>query len=253
MKPAARSSRYALLAGFGVLLALLVATTVLGVTRTDLLVVIGALAAAAAILIAVFVTRHVRRVEYALQLENELAQVTLHSIGDGVITTDSQGRVEYLNPVAEQYTGWTTAEARGRPVTEVYRVIDERSGQPLDALERPPEPASEGRGSGVGAARSAQRPRVSDPLLARADPQPGGAGARHAGMKSDAMDYAIVDAINRISHILGMQTVAEEVEDAETLAKLTALKIDYAQGYFIAEPEAMVHGPTGQLVELESA
>jgi diguanylate cyclase (GGDEF)-like protein/PAS domain S-box-containing protein len=130
-----------------VLLALLVTLTVLGVTRTDLLVVIGTLTAVAAVLIAFFVTRHVRRVEYALQLENELAQVTLHSIGDGVITTDAQGRVEYLNPVAEQYTGWTTAEARGRPVTEVYRVIDERSGQPLEVLERPPEPASEDVGA----------------------------------------------------------------------------------------------------------
>jgi EAL domain-containing protein (putative c-di-GMP-specific phosphodiesterase class I) len=79
------------------------------------------------------------------------------------------------------------------------------------------------------------------------------AGMFIADMKTDAMDYAIVDAINRIAHILGMQTVAEEVEDAETLAKLTALKIDYAQGYFIAEPEAMVHGPTGELVELASA
>ena len=67
------------------------------------------------------------------------------------------------------------------------------------------------------------------------------------------MDYAIVDAINRISHILGMQTVAESVEDAETLAKITALKLDYAQGYFIAEPEALVHAPTGQPVELASA
>jgi EAL domain-containing protein (putative c-di-GMP-specific phosphodiesterase class I) len=53
------------------------------------------------------------------------------------------------------------------------------------------------------------------------------------------MDYAIVDAINRISHILGMQTVAESVESAEILEKLTELKIDFAQGYFIAEPEAL--------------
>jgi EAL domain-containing protein (putative c-di-GMP-specific phosphodiesterase class I) len=66
------------------------------------------------------------------------------------------------------------------------------------------------------------------------------------------MDYAIVDSINRISHILGMQTVAESVEDAETLAKITALKIDYGQGYFIAEPEAIVYAPHSQPAELES-
>jgi EAL domain-containing protein (putative c-di-GMP-specific phosphodiesterase class I) len=61
-------------------------------------------------------------------------------------------------------------------------------------------------------------------------------------MADDAMDCAIVDAINRISHILGMQTVAESVENAETLARVTALKVDFAQGYYIAEPEALVAG-----------
>ncbi len=79
------------------------------------------------------------------------------------------------------------------------------------------------------------------------------AGMFITDMATDPMDYAIVDAINRISHILGMQTVAESVENAETLAKITELKLDYAQGYFIAEPEALLHGPTGQPVELESA
>jgi len=82
--------------------------------------------------IAVMVTRRVMRTETALQVETELAQVTLDSIGDGVITTDAAGQVEYLNPVAEQYTGWSTEEACGRPLAEIYRVVDERSGKPLD-------------------------------------------------------------------------------------------------------------------------
>jgi Amt family ammonium transporter len=60
-------------------------------------------------------------------------------------------------------------------------------------------------------------------------------------MATDAMDHAIVDAINRISHILGMHTVAESVEDAVTLEKIRALGIDYVQGYFIAKPEALVN------------
>jgi EAL domain-containing protein (putative c-di-GMP-specific phosphodiesterase class I) len=79
------------------------------------------------------------------------------------------------------------------------------------------------------------------------------AGTFVRDMATDPMDYAIVDSINRISHILGIQTVAEEVEDAQTLAKIAALKVDFAQGYFIAEPQAMLHQPTGQPVELESA
>jgi len=56
-------------------------------------------------------------------------------------------------------------------------------------------------------------------------------------MANDEMDHAIVEAINRIAHILGMQTVAEFVEDAATLDRLRALGVDYAQGYHIARPE----------------
>ncbi len=59
--------------------------------------------------------------------EKERAQVTLASIADGVITTDTEGWVEYLNPVAEVLTGWTTAAARGLPLQAVFRMIDETS------------------------------------------------------------------------------------------------------------------------------
>ena len=99
---------------------------------------VGALVVLAAALVAALVTRQIRRTELALQLEKELAQVTLHSIGDGVITTDAAGKVEYLNPVAEQYTGWSTDEARGRPLAEIYRVIDERTGRGLETFENQP-------------------------------------------------------------------------------------------------------------------
>ncbi|MFL6580105.1 MAG: EAL domain-containing protein [Burkholderiales bacterium] len=59
--------------------------------------------------------------------EKERALVTLASIADGVITTDTDGWVEYLNPVAEQLTGWTTATARGLPMRAILRLIDETS------------------------------------------------------------------------------------------------------------------------------
>jgi diguanylate cyclase (GGDEF)-like protein/PAS domain S-box-containing protein len=57
--------------------------------------------------------------------EKERALVTLASIADGVITTDTDGWVEYLNPVAEQLTGWTTATARGLPMRAILRMVDE--------------------------------------------------------------------------------------------------------------------------------
>ena len=56
--------------------------------------------------------------------------MTLHSIGDAVITTDGHAVVDYLNPVAEALTGWTMAEAQGRPLSEVFRIINEHNRQP---------------------------------------------------------------------------------------------------------------------------
>lgn len=67
--------------------------------------------------------------ELALRQEKERALVTLSSIGDGVIRTDPEGRVDFLNPAAERLTGRRTREALGRPLSEVYRVADESTGR----------------------------------------------------------------------------------------------------------------------------
>ncbi len=61
--------------------------------------------------------------EDALFLERERAQVTLNSIGDAVLSTDVQGRITYLNAVAERLTGWNLADARGRDLRQVFNVI----------------------------------------------------------------------------------------------------------------------------------
>ncbi|MBD1877100.1 EAL domain-containing protein [Nodosilinea sp. FACHB-131] len=71
-----------------------------------------------------------RQMEEALFHEKELAQVTLHSIGDAVITTDVAGRVEYCNPVAQSLTGWSQAEAQGRPLDTVFTIIHEETREP---------------------------------------------------------------------------------------------------------------------------
>lgn len=63
--------------------------------------------------------------EEALYQERERALITLHSIGDGVITTDAGGRVDYMNPVAENVTGWTSRDAQGKHLTTVLPLIDE--------------------------------------------------------------------------------------------------------------------------------
>jgi EAL domain-containing protein (putative c-di-GMP-specific phosphodiesterase class I) len=73
------------------------------------------------------------------------------------------------------------------------------------------------------------------------------------GMAGDPMDHAIVEAINRIAHILGLKTVAEFVEDASILEQLRGVGVDYAQGYFIAKPAALPGAGTAEPVELERA
>ena len=60
----------------------------------------------------------------ALFVEKERAEVTLNSIGDAVMCCGIDGRITYLNLVAEKLTGWTRAEAAGRPLEEIFRVVD---------------------------------------------------------------------------------------------------------------------------------
>lgn len=66
----------------------------------------------------------VRQTANALFYEKELAEVTIRSIGDAVITTDSSGRVEYINPAAELLTGWRIAEAKGLSLEQVFKIFD---------------------------------------------------------------------------------------------------------------------------------
>ncbi len=70
-----------------------------------------------------------KEAEEALLAEKERLDVTLRSIGDGVITTDVTGRVTYVNKVAEEMTGWTNEEALGRPSVEVFNIINEKTGK----------------------------------------------------------------------------------------------------------------------------
>jgi diguanylate cyclase (GGDEF)-like protein/PAS domain S-box-containing protein len=70
--------------------------------------------------------------EEALFREKESAQITLQSIGDGVVTTDADCNVEYLNPVAEELTGWNVDDASGRPIDEIFRGFHEETCEPLE-------------------------------------------------------------------------------------------------------------------------
>jgi PAS domain S-box-containing protein len=104
------------------------ATTTFAVVSVAALLMVAALG--------VGVARHLasrRRSERALRDQLERWQVTLGSIGDAVIVTDGEGRVTFMNPVAESLCGRTRDTAAGRPLAEVFPIVNEESRQPVEA------------------------------------------------------------------------------------------------------------------------
>ncbi|MFV2032630.1 MAG: EAL domain-containing protein [Gammaproteobacteria bacterium] len=91
-------------------------------------------------IIKMFATRSAAELERKLAtseavIEKERAQVTLHSMGDGVITTDNVGRIDYMNPVAETLTGWRYHQGMGMSLEAVFHLEDEITGKAI------PDPA----------------------------------------------------------------------------------------------------------------
>ena len=74
-----------------------------------------------------------KKAEIALSENRELLQVTLDSIGDAVITTDINGGVVWLNPIAERLTGWLKSEARGKPLDQVFVIVHEVTRAPVQS------------------------------------------------------------------------------------------------------------------------
>jgi PAS domain S-box-containing protein len=142
--------------------------------------------------------------EQALLAEKDRLAVTLQSIGDGVIATDAAGRVQLLNPVAETLTGWPAAEAAGRPLCEVFRIVNEHTRRPV---ENPLEKVLR-TGWVVGLANHTA-------LL-----------ARHGGERSIADSAAPIR--NRQGAVIGAVLVFRDVTDARKLeASLTASESRY--------------------------
>jgi PAS domain S-box-containing protein len=78
--------------------------------------------------------RRLYRTEADLSRANRQHAITLQAIGDGVVTTDGDGRVEFMNPMAEKLTGWQQELARGKNLTEVLQLVTEETG---DFLQSP--------------------------------------------------------------------------------------------------------------------
>ena len=100
----------------------------------------GSLASLALFAAFVFVVRkdHLARgrAQAALRQSEQRLRTTLRSIGDAVLATDAAGRVTFLNAVAERLTGWSLAEASGRPVEEIFGIVEETSRSPVESPVR---------------------------------------------------------------------------------------------------------------------
>jgi PAS domain S-box-containing protein len=77
------------------------------------------------------------QLESKLQQSRQWLNTTLTSIGDGVIATDEQGLVRFINPMAVQQTGWHHTDALGKPLSDVFSFVDETSQEPIDILNQP--------------------------------------------------------------------------------------------------------------------
>lgn len=108
-------------------------TTVLGMIVLMAMIIVGILVRLTS------VARHKNLSEALLAEElghrqtREKIRATLYSIGEGVIATDAQGKITSMNPVAEQLTGWLEHEALGNPLENVYCVLDEDTGLPMES------------------------------------------------------------------------------------------------------------------------
>ncbi len=150
-----------------------------------------------------------RRIEAELTRQAQLLRVTLHSIGDAVITTDAQGAVLWLNPAAERLTGWPSGEAAGRPVLEVFNIVDETTRAPA------PDPVA----ACLADAR-ATRPAQATALVAR-DGTERGIEESGAPIRSD--EGAVLGVVLVFRDVTERRRLAAEISHRATHDALTGL------------------------------
>jgi diguanylate cyclase (GGDEF)-like protein/PAS domain S-box-containing protein len=139
-----------------------------------------------------------KSMEDALFVEKERAQVTLNSIGDGVACTDVSGNITFLNLVAERMTGCLWQDAKGRPMTEVFQILDAGTREPIPSLTE----------IAVGQPQAARPP--SDCILVR----------------RDGLEISIEDSVapihNREGQATGAVIVFRDVSVAREMARQMA-------------------------------
>ena len=102
-----------------------------------LMVFIGLSVLGTGLVLSIYVIRRTTRIEQDLIAEKLRAQLTLHSIGDAIVTTNPSGQVTYLNQVAQNLSGWAAEEAQGKAINEVIHLFSSNSVHPLFASNDP--------------------------------------------------------------------------------------------------------------------
>ena len=78
--------------------------------------------------------RRQRKIINRMRIQEEHMRIIVNNIGEGLIATNKEGEIVYMNPAAEKLTGWSRAEATNLPVEKVYRVVNEQTGKPFESI-----------------------------------------------------------------------------------------------------------------------
>jgi PAS domain S-box-containing protein len=167
----------------------------------------------------------------------DLLRTTLSSIGDAVIATDAAGRVMFINGVAEELTGWRAEAAMGQPLVDVFRILDGRTGKPVEA---PLEWFSRGgdsqrlRDQAILEARDGRRIPIEDSV----------SPLRHQGQEVGGMVLVFRDVTERRRQEL------EREEQAQALARSNAdlERFAFAASHDLQEPLRMIRSYSQLLV-----
>ena len=158
-------------------------------------------------------TNQLQQTIITLQESQEKLAVTLNSIGDAVIATDAEARVRLMNPVAEQLTGWTLADAAGHAVDEVFHIINQETRQP--AVTPVMETLTQGTVQGLAnhtllIARDGSERAIADSCAPMRDPDGRVVGAVLV-FRDVTEDYAVQRSLRDSSALI--QTVLNTVVD----------------------------------------
>ncbi|MEQ1774752.1 MAG: PAS domain S-box protein, partial [Burkholderiales bacterium] len=171
-----------------------------------------------------------KQAEESLRQSEQNLAITLQSIGDAVIATDAAGLITRMNPTAERLTGWPLAEAAGRPLTEVFRIINAQT-----------------------------RATVIDPAqLVMAHGEVVGLANHTALIARDGSEYQIADSAAPIrdpaGRIVGVVLVFSDVTERYQMESKLQASEQRLRSIIENEPQCVkVVGPNGNLLEMNAA